>query len=120
MRRGVSAAPSSALAAQTADAGHLPSNGVVDGLDPLMSFVEEKLCWEILRWLRRDNIQGGDAGLPADLGRFDLSRPLYSWGVHSSRDVRSPRQTWTGDWKRELRGTPWPPSPPCPVVLICP
>ena len=46
--------------------GHLPSNNVVDRLDLLMSFVEEKLCWKILWWLNRDKVQGGDAGLPAD------------------------------------------------------
>ena len=37
----------SALTALTADVGDVPSNGVVDGLDPLVSFVEEELCWEI-------------------------------------------------------------------------
>ena len=94
--------------------GHLPSNGILDGLDPLVSFMEEKLCWKILRWLNRVEVQAGNVGLPANLGRFDLLRPLYLRGVYSFRGVRSPRQTWTGEWRRVWRGTPWPPSPPCP------
>ena len=57
------------------------SNGVVDGLDLLVSSAEEKLCWEILRGLRRDEVQGGGAGLPTDLGRFDLPRPVHSRGM---------------------------------------
>ena len=41
--------PSSALTARTADVGNLPSNGVVDGPDPLVSFVKEELWREIVR-----------------------------------------------------------------------
>ena len=109
----------SALTARTADVSNLPSNGVVDGLDPLVSFAEEERYWEILRWLRRDEVQGGGTGLPADLGRFDLPRPVYSWGMYSFCNVLSPRQTWTRKWRKERRGVPWPPSPPCPVALTC-
>ena len=47
---------SSALTARLVDVGDLLSNGVVDGLEPLVSFVEEELCWEIPRWLRRDTV----------------------------------------------------------------
>ena len=89
-----------------ADVGNLPSNGVVDGLDPLVSFVEEKLCWKFLRWLNQDKVQGGNVGLPADPGRFDLPHPVHLRGMCSFRDVRSPRRTWTGEWRRERRGTP--------------
>ena len=62
----------------------------------------------------------GPGGLPADLGRFDLPRPVYFRRMYSFRDVRSPCRTWTGEWRRERRGAPRPPSPPCPVVLTCP
>ena len=48
-RRSRSAAPSSVLTGWTADVVNLPSNGVVGGPDPLVSFVEEELWREILR-----------------------------------------------------------------------
>ena len=70
---------------------HLPPNDGVNGLDLLVSLMEEKLWWKILWWLNRNEVQGGDAELPADPGRFDLPRPVYSWGMYSFRNVRSPR-----------------------------
>ena len=99
---------------------HLSSDGIVDGLDLLVSFVEEKLCWKNLRWLNRDDFQGGDAGLPANPSRFDLPRSIYLRGMCSFRDLYSPCQTWTGEWRRERWGVPWTPPPSCRVVLTCP
>ena len=61
--------------------GHLSPNGVVDGLEPLMSFVEEKMCWKILQWLNLDKVQRGNEGLSANLGRFNLPPPVYSQGT---------------------------------------
>ena len=37
----------SALTALMVDVADLPSNGVGGGLNPLVSFMEEELCWEI-------------------------------------------------------------------------
>ena len=87
----------STLTVWTADVGDLSLNGVVNGLDPFMSFTKEELCWEISRWLRQDEVKGGGMGLPANLGRFDLTRLFYLWGVYSFRNVRSTHQTWTGE-----------------------
>ena len=101
MRRGGSATPSSALTVQTADLGDLPSNGVLDGLESCVSFTEEELFWEIMRCLRQGEVQGSGTGLPANLGRFDLPRPVYLRGMYSFRDVHLPCQTWTGEWRRK-------------------
>ena len=41
---------SSVLTALTAGVGNLPLNGVVDRLDPLVSFADEELYWKIMWW----------------------------------------------------------------------
>ena len=45
-----------------------------------------------------------EAGRGPDPGCFDVPRPVHSRGMCSFRDVRSPRRTWTGEWRRERRG----------------
>ena len=79
-------------------------NGVVDGLDPLVSFMKEKLCWKILRWLNWDKVHGGNVGLPADPGRFDLPRPVYSREMCSFHDVLSPSSNVDGGAEERAEG----------------
>jgi hypothetical protein len=109
IRRVGSGAPRSALTTQTADGDYPLTNGIVDGMNLLVSPLEEERHWESLYCFKRDEVKGGGAG------RFRAHFTCSVTWVCSC----SPRKTGTREQRREQMGTLWPPFLSYTVVSTC-